>query len=338
MFLLLLSLAACKSKAEKEPKKAAPPAIKVEGFVVQPTSISREIDVTGNLLPFEVTEIHPEVSGLVTDIYFKEGSYVAAGKTLVALKNNDLLAQLNKLNVQEKSAQLTVKRYAELLTAEGVSKQEYDENLLNLNTIRADIAILKIEISKTKIVAPYSGIMGLRNISKGAYITPQTIISNLRQVNRLKLEFSVPEAYSKEIRTGSPVSFTVQNNSKQYLANVLATENFIEQDNRSLKVRAVIASADPQLTAGQFAKVNIPLDANHTTYMIPSQGVIPKARTKEVIVLENGKASFRTITIGTRDSSKVEILTGIKAGDTIVISGVMSIKPGAPVSISSIKP
>lgn len=335
IFLLLSN--GCKSN-DAAPVKKPTPALKVDAYIVKQTSIDKDLDVTGNLLPYEVTEIHPEVSGLVTNIYFTEGSYVAAGKLLVALKNNDLVAQLNKLYVQEKSAQLKVKRYGELLAASGVSQQEYDENVLMLNGIKADISILKINIAKTRITAPYSGIMGLRNISKGAYVTPQTAIANLRQINNLKLEFAVPEVYSKSIRLGSPVSFTVQGSDKQYLANVLATENFIEQDNRSLRVKAVIARTDAQLTAGQFAKVNIALDANHSAYMVPSQAVIPKARTKEIIVLENGKANFRTITTGVRDSSNVEILTGIKAGDTIIISGLMTIKPNAPVSISSIKP
>jgi membrane fusion protein (multidrug efflux system) len=328
----------CQSKKKEVVMKTAPPALKVDGFVVKQTSLSKDIDVTGNLLPYEVTEIHPEISGLVTNIYFNEGSYVSAGKLLLTLRSDDLVAQLNKLYVQQKAAELTVKRYAELLKVNGVSQQEYDQNVLTVNTIKADIAILKTNIAKTRIVAPFSGIMGLRNISKGAYVTPATPISNLRQINRLKIEFNVPEVYSKSIRVGSPVTFTVQNSDQLFLANVIATENFIEQDNRSLKVRAVMAKADRALTAGQFAKVNIALDTDFSVYMIPSQAIIPQARTKEVIVLENGKASFRTVTTGIRDSSRVEVNTGLKAGDTIVITGLMSIKPGAEVSISNIKP
>jgi membrane fusion protein (multidrug efflux system) len=328
----------CQSKKKEVVMKTAPPALKVDGFVVKQTSLSKDIDVTGNLLPYEVTEVHPEISGLVTNIYFNEGSYVSAGKLLLTLRSDDLVAQLNKLYVQQKAAELTVKRYAELLKVNGVSQQEYDQNVLTVNTIKADIAILKTNIAKTRIVAPFSGIMGLRNISKGAYVTPATPISNLRQINRLKIEFNVPEVYSKSIRVGSPVTFTVQNSDQLFLANVIATENFIEQDNRSLKVRAVMAKADRALTAGQFAKVNIALDTDFSVYMIPSQAIIPQARTKEVIVLENGKASFRTVTTGIRDSSRVEVNTGLKAGDTIVITGLMSIKPGAAVSISNIKP
>ena len=318
--------------------KATPPALKVEGFIVKQSSLSKDIDVTGSLLPYEVTEIHPEISGLVTNISFDEGSYVSAGKLLLTLRSDDLVAQLNKLYVQQKAAALTVKRYAELLKVNGVSQQEYDQNVLTVNTIQADIAILKTNIAKTRIVAPFSGIMGLRNISKGAYVTPQTPISNLRQINRLKIEFSVPEVYSKSIRVGSPVTFTVQNSDQLFLANVIATENFIEQNNRSLKVRAVMAKADRALTAGQFAKVNIALDTDFSAYMIPSQAIIPKARNKEVIVLEDGKATFRTVTTGIRDSSSVEVKTGLKAGDTIVMTGLMTIKPGAAVAISRIKP
>lgn len=311
--------------------------MKVDVYVASPSTLAKTVDVTGSLLPFEETEIHAEIGGLITGIYFTEGAYVTAGKVLVTLKDDDLRAQLRKLEIQAKTAEQTVRRYGELLEIQGVSKQEYDLNVLSLNAIRADMAIVRTSMAKTRVTAPYSGTMGLRNISKGAYVSPATSISTLRKSGQLKLDFTVPEKYSTKITRSTPIYFTVENNTKQYLAHVTATENFITQDSRSLNVRAVVDQPDASLIPGQFATIEIPLSADYAAYMIPTQAIIPKARTKEILILNNGKTEQRVVTTGIRDSSRIEILTGLKAGDTVILTGLMSIKPGSKVKAGTIK-
>lgn len=339
VLLTSLFFFACSSKdkdaANKKANAPKPPA-RVEGYVVTPQALSQDIEMPGSLMPYEETEIHPEVAGRVTGIYFKEGGNVSQGAVLIKLFDGDLQAQLNKLQVQLKVAQQTLSRYEELAKIQGVSQQEVDLNRLSMNNIIADISIVKTSIAKTSLRAPFSGKLGLRNISMGAYVSPTTLITTLRKVSQLKLEFTVPEKYSGKMQQGNMISFSQENGEKNYAARVIATENDITQESRSLKVRAVVDKADPALIAGSFVKVQIPLGKNENALMIPSQAVIPKARTKEVIVFRNGEANMTTVTTGIRDSSNVEITSGLKAGDTVVLTGLLTIKPKSKLVLSKV--
>ena len=336
-----LYLSSCQPAAKDDNKTAtvkpvqAPPG--VDGFVVTPTLLTQRIEVPGSLLPFEETDIHPEVSGRVTTINFSEGSNISQGALIVKLYDGDLQAQLQKLRVQLKVAEQTAERYASLLKINGVSQQEYDLNVLAVNNIKADINIVQTSIAKTAVRAPFSGKMGLRNISVGAYITPATTISTLRKLSQLKLEFTVPERYGSNMKTGNRVNFSLENNPVIYEARILATENNIAADSRSLKVRGMVEKPDVQLIAGAFAKVQISLGKNDSALMIPSQAVIPQARNKKVIVVRNNMASLETVTIGTRDSAMVEVTSGLRSGDTILITGLLTTKPGTKVKLNKLK-
>jgi membrane fusion protein, multidrug efflux system len=243
---------------------------------------------------------------------------------------------LKKMQVQLKTAEQTAERYAALLKINGVSQQEYDLNVLAVNNIRADINIIHTNIARTSVKAPFSGKIGITNITKGAYITPQTLIASLRKVSQLKLDFTVPEVYGAKMKKGVPVNFTVDGTSKVYAAVISATENIIAQENRSLRIIAVVNKPDAQLIAGAFAKVKISLGKNSAALMIPTQAVIPDARNKKVIVVRNGIALMEVVTLGARDSAMVEITSGLKAGDTVLVSGLLTTKPGGKVEINKI--
>lgn len=335
----LLTITSCGSEkdAPKAPAaKTPPPPSKVDGYVVSPQVLSQDIEMPGSLLPFEETELHPEISGRVTAINFKEGATAAQGSVLLKLYDGDLQAQLQKLKVQLKVAEQTTARYAALLKISGVSQQEYDLTELTVNNIKADINIIQTNIAKTQLRAPFTGKIGLRSISVGAYVTPQTVIGTLRKLSQLKLAFTVPEKYGTKMQAGNLVHFTLENNPTSYSARIIATENNISEDTRSLMVKAVVEKGDAQLIAGAFTKVQIPLGENDAALMIPSQAIIPKARNKEVIVFRNGVAANQVVTTGSRDSANVEIVTGLKAGDTVLISGLLTVKPGAKVQLNKI--
>lgn len=332
-------MVSCKSKETETRKqgggKDMPPS-RVEAFVVSPSMLSQDIEMPGSLIPAEETELHPEISGRVTGIYFNEGSYVAQGKPLVKLYDGDLQAQLNKLRVQLKVAKETQARYEALLKISGVSQQEYEIYKLSVNNIQADMSIVQTSISRTTLRAPFSGKLGLRNISLGAYVTPATTISTLRKVSALKLEFTVPEKYGTGMKPGNLVQFTVDNNFETHTARIIATENNIAEDTRSLSVRAMVLKSDPRLIAGSFVKVKIELGQNDAALMVPSQAVIPKARNKEVIIYRSGIAHVEKVTTGIRDSSMVEITSGLKAGDTVLITGLLTTKQGSKVIINKV--
>jgi membrane fusion protein, multidrug efflux system len=298
--------------------------------------LAQNIEVPGNLAAYEEVELHPEVSGRVTGVYFKEGATVGQGSLLLKLYDGDLQAQLQKLQVQLKTAEQTSERYGALLKINGVSQQEYDLNVLAVNNIKADMNIIRTSILKTSLYAPFSGKMGITTITKGAYITPATLITTLRKVSQLKLEFTVPEKYGTKMKPGSLVNFMLENNSGSYAAKITATENTIAAETRSLKVIALVAKANDQLLAGAFAKVQIPLGENDAALMIPTQAIIPQARDKKIMAVRNGIATMETVTTGIRDSSMVEITTGLKAGDTVLITGLLATKPGSKVQLNKI--
>ncbi len=318
------------------PKPAAPQVAKAEGYIVTPQLLSQNIEVPGSLAAYEEVELHPELSGRVTAIYFKEGSTVGQGSLLLKIYDGDLQAQLQKLQIQIKTAEKTAERYSALLKINGVSQQEYDLNVLAVNNIRADMNIIKTNMARTILRAPFSGKIGITNITKGAYVTPQTPIATLRKVSQLKLNFAVPELYSAKIKNDNLVRFTVEGSNTVYPAIVTATENIIAEDNRSLNVIATVVKPDAQLLAGAFAKVKIVLGGNTTSLMVPTQAIIPQARNKKIIIVRDGIAVMETVTTGTRDSAMVEITSGLKAGDTILTTGLLSTKPGSKVQLNKV--
>lgn len=334
------------SSCSNKNKKAGDPPVKkeggehstlsVEGYIIHPSVLHSSIEVAGTLLPFEETDIHPEVSGKVTYLSIKEGAHVKKGTLLARLFDGDLRAQLQKLNVQLQVAQKTQERQQELLKIGGISQQDYDLSILDVSSIKADMEVLQAAIDKTIIRAPFDGKLGFKNISIGAFITPATIITSIKQDNKLKLEFSVPERYTPKVKLGNVLYFTTESSNKKYNAKIYATESGITADNRSLKVHALVENTDKNITAGSFAKVSFDMGDNNDAIMIPTQAIIPQARDKEVIVYNGGNADFKIVTTGTRDSANVEILSGLSIGDTVITTGLLSIKPGSKINLSSL--
>jgi membrane fusion protein (multidrug efflux system) len=346
-FLFLLSLPAlfavsCNAKkadayVAADPKQARKDIpVSVEAFIVKPQTIRESASVPGSLLPFEATELHPEVSGRVVQLNVKEGTQVSKRTLLVKIYDGDLQAQLKKLAAQLATAEKTVERQTALLKINGISQQEVDLSILQVSTIKADMEVIKTSIDKTELRAPFNGRLGLKNISPGAYVTPQTVVTTIRKLDRLKIEFTVPEKYSSRITIGMPVLFSVVSAPHKYHAKVIASESGISEDSRSLRVRAEVTEKDKYLVPGAFAEVNLLFGKNTDALMIPSQAVIPQARFKKVIVYRNGMAAFETVTTGMRDSANVEITSGLRRGDTIVTTGLLSIKPDARIQINKI--
>ena len=160
----------------------------------------------------------------------------------------------------------------------------------------------------------------------------------MRKVSQLKLDFTVPEQYGTIMKNGTAVNFTIEGSSDIYQASVSATENIISEENRSLRVMANVTKPGNKLIAGAFAKVKVPLADKNNALMIPTQSVIPDARNKKVIVIKNGLAAMEIVTLGFRDSSKVEITSGLKAGDTILVTGLLTAKPGSKVVVNKVIP
>lgn len=308
----------------------------VDAFVISQSSISENVEVPGTLKPYEETAIRAEVGGRVVQMNIREGSAVERGTLLVKLFDEDLKAQLRKLRVQLKIKEKTEERNRELLAINGISQQDYDLSTLEVENLRADIETTEIAISKTEIRAPYRGVVGLRNISLGSYISPADVVTTIRQVNKLKLEFSVPEKYAKDIGKGYAVKFRVDGGKHEHLATVMATENNVDQNTRTLQVRAEVTGAHAELVPGLFAKVNLQLGKNDNALLVPTQAVIPNIRNKQVVLLRGDSATFTVVETGVRDSAYVEILHGVNIGDTVITTGLMAIRPATKLKISNV--
>jgi membrane fusion protein (multidrug efflux system) len=313
-----------------------PPPIKVDGYIVRPEMFQENIEVPGTIVANEVAEIHPEVSGRLVQLNVAEGKYVSKGTVLAKLYDGDLRAQLNKVQVQLALAQKTEDRQAQLLKIQGISQQDYDISLLQVNSLRADIGILQANISRTVVRAPFSGKLGLKNVSPGSYVSPASVIAVINQVDQLKLDFTVPEKHIDQIKVGQLVTFTFEGSSKELGARVIATESNVTENTRSLTVRAMVQGKDPALLPGSFAKVKLSFDPNQLALLVPSQAVLPQARGKKVILYKGGTAIFADVTTGNRDSARVQILDGLKPGDTVVVTGLLSVRPEAKIQIGKI--
>jgi membrane fusion protein (multidrug efflux system) len=308
----------------------------VEGFLVESSEVSEDVEVPGTLFPAEETQIRAEVSGRVVQLNIPEGTVVNKGVMLVKLFDQDLQAQLHKLEVQLQIAEKTVERQKELLAINGISQQDFDLSSLTADNLKADIQTIKISISKTEIRAPYTGQVGLRNVSLGSYLSPTDIVTTLREVDQLKLEFSVPEKYAKAIGKGYIVKFRVDGGKEDHTATVMATEGNVDQTTRTLKIRALVKYKNKELVPGVFARVNLQLGQDNQALMIPTQAIIPQARNKQVIVLRKDSAVFNVVETGVRDSAYVQVLSGLKKGDTIITTGLMAVRPSAKIKISKV--
>jgi membrane fusion protein, multidrug efflux system len=342
--LLFLVLFACKTDPKPNDKGAAPngssktglSVSSIEGFIVRPTALSETVTASGTLVPAEATELHPETSGRVISLNLPEGRSVRKGELLLKIFDEDLKTQLKRATTQLRQAEITEQRLADLLKVKGVSQQEYDLAALQTQTLRSEIDLLQINIAKTELRAPYDGIIGLRRISPGAYVSPTTAVTTIRSASTLKLDFSIPEKYSQLLRIGQSVNFKVEGSEIQHVAVVQATEQSISADTRNLVVRANIPNTKG-LLPGAFAEVNLALGQKAQALLVPSQAIIPQARDKKIIVSNGGKAQFLTVKTGIRQSGLVEITEGLRSGDTIATTGMLFLRPDMPMTFSKVE-
>ncbi len=337
-FLAFVSCKEKKDKASVSAITAPPPALSVEAIIARPQSLSADIEVPGTILAFESTEIHPEIAGRLVRLNVREGTNVRQGALLAKLFDGDLQAQMRKLEIQLKIVDQTEKRQSELLKIQGISQQEYDLSLLQVHNIKADMDIVRQSIRKTEIRAPFSGRLGLKNVSPGAYVSPSDIITTISQVSKLKVQFNIPERYGSQLKNGMPVLFTVDGSDKTFTATILAKEVEVEENTRSLAVRAVVKDQDPDLIPGAFATVNIILGENDNALLIPNNAIIPIGRRKQIYLYKDGKAAATEVITGVRDSTNIQIVEGVKEGDTVIISAVLFLRPGSAVEIGKIIP
>lgn len=336
LVIVFLNQSNKKSEKPKETKNTRP-QLKINAVIVQPKLLFEEITVSGTILAYDEVDLKNEVPGRIVAINLPEGQPVQKGTLLVKLYDDDLQANLSKLKSQLAIQEQIYQARAELLKIDGISKNEFDQTVLQINAIKADIKIEEVRIRKTEIIAPFDGVIGLRNVSLGAQLTTATTVATIRTDKQMKLDFSVPEKYSHIVQKGQTVKFTIANSTKPENATVMATEQGIEANTRNLKVRAIVDNPSTQVLPGAYANVTLRLNEKIDAITIPTQAIIPKEENKMVIIAKNGHAHFANIKTGIRQASNIEVTEGLKKGDTIVTSGILFLKQGDILSFANIK-
>lgn len=314
--------------------KGGGPAVAVSVFVVNTESLDNVITSSGTIFPNEEIELRAEASGRILTLNIKEGSRVAAGQIIAKIKDTDLQAQLKKLNFEIELAKQTEARQKKLLDINAISKEEYEITANKINTLNADKELIEANLEKTVLKAPFAGKIGLKNVSQGAYVTPTTSLATLVQTNPAKIDFSIPEKYSTLIRVGRKVKFEVEGQPDAYYANVVAIDPKIDPNLRTLKLRALTNNPADRLVPGMFVRVSVDLDIAQAI-MIPTEAVVPVLKGKKVYVVRDGKAAEVMIETGVRNDKKVQVTSGLKMGDSLIVSGIMALKKDAAVRVKS---
>lgn len=319
-------------------KNGAPmPPTKVSGIVVAYSEFTDQLSVIGTVEANEQIDIRAEIAGLVKGIYFQEGTAVNKGQLLIKINDTELQAQLKQALSKEKLAAETETRAKQLLKKEAISQEEYEVAFAELTSLKAQTELIRAQLSKTAIRAPFSGKIGLRAISVGEYVTPSTNIAKLTNANPVKISFSIPEKYANQVKKNTKISFSAAGTKKNYEASVFAVEPSVETSTRTLQLKALASNANGELLPGTFAKINLKLESYKNAILIPTQSIIPVLKGKKVFVSENGMTKEVMVETGSRTDKHVLILSGLKLGDTVLTSGMMSLKAESPVKVSIVK-
>ena len=309
--------------------------VMVDVIVAKTQKISNIIEANGTVLANEYAELHPEVNGRLIFLDVPEGTVVKKGTVIAKINDADLQAQLSKTKVQLNLAELTEQRFKKLLNINGINQNDYDVALNQVNSLKADLAYTQSLIDKTVLKAPFDGLLGLRLISQGSFVTTATVLTSIQQVSKLKIDFTLPENYSNLIRKGKTVEVDIDGGKSAHKkATIFATEPMVNTATRNLKVRAYLnATANP----GAFVKIYLDAGENTKSIMVPSSSIMPEARSKKLVVVKNGKSVFVNVETGVRTVGAVEILSGINVGDSIIVTGILFTRQNGLIKIRSVK-
>jgi membrane fusion protein (multidrug efflux system) len=320
-----------KGSAAKD-KKNMP--VSVNYFVVKADTLRNKIYTIAKIGAFNQVELIPEVNGKITAIYFKEGELVNKGSVLLKLNDAELQAQLLKNKTQINLAEQKLTRLKKLLSISGVSQEEYDMQENEVMTLRADEAYLKAQLAKTSLVAPFDGVIGLKNISEGSYVNTSNAIASLVQMKPVFVEFSIPEKYSSLLSKGLEIYFSTSNSNlrKPASAKVYAIEPMVDQITKTIKARALYSGTET-FYPGSFVKVELNFGLSNKALMVPNTCVIGTLKGQKVFVSKNGIAVEVPIEIGIRNEKMIQVISGLNAGDTVVSTGLLSVRKDSKLTL-----
>lgn len=340
MLAIVFAAIACSSKASgnKESKQPAPvaQALPVDVKVVNASSVAQSEVVAGSIIANRTVDITGELPKKISMIFFRDGSYVEAGQVLYKLYDSDIKARIKQLDADLHLASINEKRLSELLKTESVRREEYDIAFARLQSLLAQKELLEVELSKTIIKAPFSGIIGISKAFTGSFVTPGTPLVSLVEQQILKIQFNVSEKYLPVIKTGSKIYFSTELNNEMTSAIVVSTDASLDAQSRNIIVQAQFTNTGNKFRPGMSARVSFSTSIkNEQQITVPTEALIPGGNGYSVFIVKNGAAKLTPVTIGNRNESEVYIKSGLQPGDTVMVSNTLRAADGAPVAVVS---
>lgn len=306
----------------------------VEVVQLKPMRVQESITAVGSLRSNESVVLRPEVSGRIASIGFRDGQPVRRGQLLVGLD-----AALNEAEVAQARAEFdlarsNLKRTEDLASKSFISSSAQDQAESSLQVAEAKLKLVEARLAKMRIVAPFDGVVGIRNVSVGDYVKDGAELINIEDIGTLKVDFRLPERYFTQLKAGLPVEVSADAlPGARYLGSVDAINPRIDASGRSLEVRAKLGNTDGRLRPGMFARVRVLLGDRPNALMVPEEAVVPLGDEFFVYTVADGKARRVAVKLGVRREAQVELLDGVRAGDMVVIAGIRVQRDGQPVRV-----
>lgn len=325
----------CSSKSEKTSRRNEAQGIilTVNGVIILPQELENVVRSSGTVLASESVDLVAEAAGRIEKISFTEGAHINKNEMLVKINDDDLQAQLKKTELQIQLSSEQEKRQRQLFEINGISKEQYDISVNQVNTLKADRENLIASIRKREIRAPFEGKIGLRYVSEGSYVAPTTRIASIQKINPLKVDFSIPEKYADKVSVGDVVQFNSEETKQKFTGKLYAIEPKIEPATRTLQLRALCDNKSETIFPGAYVQIELKLKKTADALMVPTQAVIPVLKGQTVFIRKNGVAVSVPVKTGTRTAFNVQILEGITPGDTVITTGIMQLRSGMPVTV-----
>jgi membrane fusion protein, multidrug efflux system len=333
IFSVVFILNSCGSGGTGASTQQGPRAIQADGYRAETEPFTVRIRTTAELMPNEEVDLRTPVAGNVLKINFEEGQFVQKGALLVQIDSRTWEAQKKGLEAQLVSAQNELERRKQLLQMEGASQEDVDQADARVSGLVAQIEELSVRVDLANIRAPFSGRLGMRNFSPGAFLSQGDVVTRLVQTNQLKVNFTVPARYATLAQVNQTVNVVSSSSRDTTVARVYAVDPFIDPSTRSIQLRAMLNNEKESFLPGDFAQVEFEVEQTHEAILIPAEAIISELNSQVVYIASQGKAQRKQVEMGTRTSGRVHILNGISPGDTVLITGLMEVRDGSNVNV-----
>lgn len=323
--------------AEAKPAAAAAPkpqGLPVKAVPVQVGKVSDDISAVGSLLAEESVIIRPELDGRIVGLHFQEGHFVTAGTRLVTIDSTEFEAQAAAVRADLRTEEQRLKRTRELHEQNFISKDALDVQVGAVDRLKARLAEAESRVAKTVIRAPFSGTVGLRMVSPGAYVKAGEDIVRLESTGNIKADFRIPELYMSRVRPNQEISVRLDAYpGEEFRGRVYAVEPVVDEQTRTLLMRARIPNKGNKLKPGMFVRVIVTLENRPNAIIVPEQAIWPQGHDNFVFRVVDGKAALTKIQIGNRQPDRVEIIEGLSPTDVVITEGQIKLRDGAPVTV-----